>query len=502
MVVLSFLENVKDAASRLIPTPYMDIVVEATKPELPTPQYESVAFLSDSANSSGDAAEDVVRAVRRRITDSDAKVQLLTVLVLGTLIKNCDNALHVEVASQKGLLRDLQNVATRTPCVTEKERMAKEAALALILNLSIWFTGHPDGRLYILTTISDDVRHAIGPNAFEGIQHDTTQLNSSVMRQQQHNPRFNRQSRQSGRQQQQQQQRQRQQGLVVDAVGINFPTEEDLAAMLDCCMTLAEYLNNAKVQPDGSIKPDDVISGFRDKILADHKRVTVLLSSDLKLNNRDTLRDVSDSQSALIQRLQNDVKLHPDQTPAPSQVTDVAPTERYLPQVTTPNPPAAAAASSGGQGVGMTPAMNPPMSQVESVAVPTALEAGTQEAAGEAEGSQPCPVQEASKVMENLFVSAPVTESLALAAETSSREYNNNVDLLLTKADMPPSEPIPSVPEKKEEVLMAGKEENQSKQEETQKQPDPHEKSPEEKSKQPAGEDDEFDAFLEGRLSK
>ncbi|EKF29036.1 hypothetical protein MOQ_007197 [Trypanosoma cruzi marinkellei] len=480
----------------------MDIVVEATKPELSTPQYESVAFLCDSANSSGDAAVDVVRAVRRRITDSDAKVQLLTVLVLGTLMKNCENALHVEVASQKGLLRDLQNVAIRTPCITEKERMAKEAALTLILNLSIWFTGHPDGRLYILTTISDDVRHAIGPNAFEGIQPDTnTQINSLAMRQQQQqrNPRFSRQPRQSGRQQQQ---RQRQQGLIVDAVGINLPTEEDLAAMLDCCMTLAEYLNNAKVQPDGSIKPDDVISGFRDKILADHKRVTVLLSSDLKLDNRDVLRDVFDSQSALIQRLQNDVKSHPDQTPPQSQATDVVPTERYLPRVTTPNPPAAAAASSQGQETGMTPAMNPPMSQVEPVTVPTALEAGTQEAAGEAEKSQPSPAQEASKAMENLFVSAPVTESSVPTAEPPSREYNDNVESLLMKADTVPPEPIQSVVEKKEEVLMAGKEEKQPKQEDAHNPPVSHEKSPEEKNKQPAGEDDEFDAFLEGRLSK
>ncbi|ESL06383.1 hypothetical protein TRSC58_05945 [Trypanosoma rangeli SC58] len=334
MVVLSFLENVRDAATRLIPTPYTDIVEEATQPQLFQPQYGAVSILCSSANSDNDAAADVVRAVRRRITDSDAKVQFLTILVLDALVKNCDAAVHLELASQKGLLRDLQNVATRTSCVTEKERMAKKAALTLILNLSIWFTGHPDGRLYILTTISDDVRHVIGPSAFEGIHPDTnTQIIPAANRlQHRSRPEARRQAKPA------RQRQQRQEGPIVDAVGINYPKEEELAAMLDCCMTLAEYLNNAKVQPDGSIEADDVICGFRKKILEDQKLVAVLLSSDLKLDNRDILLDVSGGQTALLRRLETDVKLSSDQTSAPSRTTDVTATETYFSQVATPTP--------------------------------------------------------------------------------------------------------------------------------------------------------------------
>ncbi|KEG08883.1 hypothetical protein DQ04_06251000 [Trypanosoma grayi] len=392
MVVLSFLESIKDTASRMLPTPYMDIMEDATQPHLALPKYDGVAFLCESADTGEDTAVDVVRAVRRRITDDDPKVKYLTVLVLDALIKGCGRPLHLEVASQKGLLRDLQNIATHTPCITEKERMAKEAALALILNMSIWFTGHPDGRVYILTTISDDVRHAVGPNAFEGINPDTnTHVNVASRRHHQHHA--NSRSRHESRRHRQQQNNPQQ--PVVDAIGINYPTEEELAAMLDCCMTLAEYLNNAKVLPDGSIEVDDVIRGFREKIQADHGMLTVMLSSDLQLPNRDVLRDISDSQSNLVQRLENNGRAEEPHNAAQPPTTDVAVTEEYRPQVVADAPQAEAGQAHRG--------MSPPSSKVEPEAVLQQREASK---AAEAALAAAAP-----NVIEDLFGQAPGTDA-------------------------------------------------------------------------------------------
>ncbi|RNF18496.1 uncharacterized protein Tco025E_04498 [Trypanosoma conorhini] len=484
MVVLSLLENIKDAASRLIPTPYKDIVVEATQPQLSMPREESVSFLCRSANSDSEAAGDVVQAVRQRITESDAKVQFLTVLVLDALVKNCDATVHLAVASQKGLLRDLQNIATRVPCVTEKERMAREAALALILNLSIWFTGHPDGRLYILTTISDDVRHAIGPNAFENVDPDTnTQITLAAnRRQQRRRPEAPGQARQP---RQQQQRRWRQEGPVVDAVGVNYPKEEELAAMLDCCMTLAEYLNNAKVLPDGSIEADDVIRGFREKIVEDHKLVTVLLSSDLKLDNRDVLRDVSDGQVALLRRMETDVLLSRNQTSPPSRAADVAATEMYRPQVVTPTPPAAAME----QGTGIATATNPTAPQVESAAVSTALAMAPPEAVNAVEESKPSAVQETTKAVEDLFVAAPAHANFADPPQAK------------TDAEAPLPTLTASEGNAAEAVVEEGRQPQRG-QERTKDQPGQQEKAKEEKTSQSTGGEDDFDAFLEERLLK
>lgn len=301
MVLLSVLDKAKDMASRLLPTPYLELVEEATEPCLSTPKLSAVTLLCDNANTRAESVADVVRAVRRRIANSDPTVQYLTVIVLESLVKNCNTKLHTEVAAQKGIVKELYNIATRS-ATSEKECLAKEAALALILNFSVWFAGHPNSRLKFLTSVAEAVRRAVGPNAFDGIQPDIdTRLSMAV------GPTGQR-TRPPAKQPNKSIHHPPETGLppgahVVDAIGIVLPTDEELGTMLDVCMTLAEYLNDIKVNEDGSVEMDDVIESILSSIRSSNKLILLILGSDLKPSNREMLVDVCNSQNNLMQRL-------------------------------------------------------------------------------------------------------------------------------------------------------------------------------------------------------
>ncbi|KAH9598018.1 VHS domain [Trypanosoma melophagium] len=443
MVVLSFMEKVRDQASRLLPNDYMETVEEATLPHLMVPERETLMYLCDCVNRSNDAIVDIVRAIRRRITDNDAKVQYLTVLLLNALVRHCVIAFHIELASQKGLLRDLQNIAIRYPCVTEREQLAKDAALELILNLSIWFTGHRDGRLYILASLSDDVRMEAGANAFENIHPDTnTRIEALKIRRQS--------SRQQQQQQQQQSQLQQSTAPIVNAIGVNFPTDEQLAAMVECCTTFAEYMNNANVKGDGSIEVDDVILEFRKKISSDHAKLSLLLGSDLKLTNRDVLTDISNSQTTLLQRLQNGAKsdstkttLPPPQRQQQEKQKVVTPTQQQESEMAAP-----------------AAVQMPPISRVE----PTETQGAT------------------NNVIDDLFETAAATITTTTAGKATAPSSNGTEEVVQSSGDQ-------------ETIEQQPQEEKENENQQTQGEP-----TGQQNEQSPSAEDD-FDAFLEGRSS-
>nr|CCC95655.1 unnamed protein product [Trypanosoma congolense IL3000] len=300
MVSLSLLDRAKDMAARLRSTPYLELVEEATDKRLEAPKPEAVALLCDNVNVREENAADVVRAVRRRMTSSDVTVQYLTILVLETLVKNCGLKLHLEVASQKGLIRDIFKIATSNPS-SEREYLAKEAALVLILNFSVWFAGHPNQNLKFLMTVANAVRREVGPNAFDGISPDVdTRLSMTVgpVRRPNHghSDSVNSSQRTSITE--------IHPGIVAaDTAGIRVPTEEELSNMLDVCVTLAEYLNNATILDDGTIVIDDIIESILSNVRRDNDFLLLLIGSDLILSNRETLVDICNSQSTLIQQL-------------------------------------------------------------------------------------------------------------------------------------------------------------------------------------------------------
>ncbi|CAD2213099.1 hypothetical protein AGDE_13509 [Angomonas deanei] len=312
MIHLSFFEEVKDKAARLIPTAYMEIVEECTAPNLSVPTYDHVNFLCKSVNKNPDCIVDVVRALRRRVVDDNPSVQYLTVLLLESMIKSCHPPFHVEVASQKGMLRDLELLASDPPKISTGMR-AREAALALILNLSVWFAGHPDPRCHILATMANDVRVLSGPNAFTGVTPDT---NTRIITEN-----FN-----PGPPGQRATKKPAERRPLVDAICINLPTDEMISGMLDACVAFSEYLQNAGTLPDGTVRPDEVIVGFQDKIRQDHEYISILLSSNLKVD-RDVLRSISDSQSAVLASMSTTKgeakkeQVHMEAAPQPPQAT-------------------------------------------------------------------------------------------------------------------------------------------------------------------------------------
>ncbi|CCW63842.1 unnamed protein product [Phytomonas sp. EM1] len=333
MVQLSFFEEIADKASRLLPTPYMEIVEECTKPELSVPPYEHVFFLCKKANNKPGEIVDIVRALRRRISDDNFAVKHLMVLLLDVMVRNCGLAFHAEVCAQKGLLRDLVNVATSVP-TSAREVQAHRAALTLVLNLSIWFAGHPDLRCRLLATLANDVRQLAGPNAFDDI---TPNVNARI-----HlgdvppdsgcakSPSAIAGGRGRG-------------GCAalpadaVHAIAIDLPTEERISAMLDTCVALSEYVDNAQVDAQGNVIHDAVVVGFLQKVEEDHNYVTILLSSNLAVD-RDVLRAISDNQANVIDRVR------PRRLAPGAPVSSGPPKERIPTEASSEQPPESQAA--------------------------------------------------------------------------------------------------------------------------------------------------------------
>ncbi|KAG5465837.1 hypothetical protein CUR178_00551 [Leishmania enriettii] len=517
MVQLSLIEEIKDRASRLIPTPYMEIVEECTAPHLLIPTYEHVKFLCETVNRKPEAIVDVVRALRRRIADPDVAVKHLTVQLLESMIKNSSTSFHVEMASQKGLLRDLVAVACMRP-TTGRAMQAKEAALLLTLNLSIWFRGHPAEESYILTTLADDVRSQMGPNCFEGLEpernaHVKVQANTSDRHREQSEKRAgaapgNRAVRLHGHR--------RDKRNIVDAIPIDFPTTERIAAMLDACMTFSEYVSNAEMNPEVQLREDEVVQSYLSRVREDHVYATILLSSNLQLD-RDILQTVTESQSSVLKKVEK-LMTRPrvDTTPAtqqpllPAQPPTLVRTADDTEQRSGDFPPFQATA--------MPPRATPPRAEVASgnaevassspvkVITPTAAAApsvedlfGYTQPVPQATASLPSPPESSTieSVPAPVPSTAPPREETATAAGLAvgdfaadmSAPFNATAPPSLTRAEAieeadaeaeaKPVQPLPAVPESATDVDAAH--------------------SPITTATIPPKDYDEFDAFLEGR---
>lgn len=319
MVHLTFFEDIADKAGLIIPTVYLPIVEECTSPHLTAPTPEHVTFLLEKIKANPDDVGEVLRAFRRRINSDDPAVRNLTIQALDSIIRHGTPHFHNELASHKGLLREIENTAVSSGC-TEPWTRTKRVARALILNLAVWFVNHPNPNCHTLTTIVTDVKQSIGPTAFNGIAPDhSVRLNLPSTHQR-------RPAQRAGAVDVQRLSRDQRAGppssppaatpnqaaaaasslrreRVVDAIPINLPTESSISAMLDTCATLAEYLPNAEVHPvTGAYVRDDVLESFTQKVQEDHSYLATLLSSDLDID-RDVIRSLLDSHAAILQQV-------------------------------------------------------------------------------------------------------------------------------------------------------------------------------------------------------
>ena len=324
MPQLTFMQNMADKASRLLPCSFTEIVEETTSAVLVSPDYENMMFICDQTNARPDNARDVVMAIRRRIDNPNPKVQYFVVILLDTLVKNCYEDLHNEIADTPALQNCLIEIAVRTP-IRDGEFEAKKAALQLILNMSYWFIGATEDKTKMLSKLADEVRQQTSPLAFEDIEADATfQLKRAPARrgaaasaQQQQAAAFrvsrSRQQHHQGGGQGPHQGGQRHQQAhggggsaaaprIVDAIPVFQYTEQEISGMLDACMLLSETINAAE-EEKRSIIGDDLVTSIAVQVRRDHRKLSTLLSSGAQMDNLDVLLSVTDSQTALVQRL-------------------------------------------------------------------------------------------------------------------------------------------------------------------------------------------------------
>jgi len=337
MPELSIVEEMKDKASRVIPTPYSGLAEEATSETLLSADFDKISFMCDSANAKEENTVDVVRAVRRRIDHKSPKVQIFTLALLEHLVKGCGETVHFELAECKGLLRDLVAIATRVP-TREGELEARTTSLALILNLSVWFAGFGGPRCRPLVQLADEVRRKLGEKAFEGIHLET----GVTLRRQVTSTRRAASARQAVSREEEFRQRQQreylriqrdsmmrrtqQQPRIVAAIPVVQPTEESISDQLDACLLLAECLNNTT----GSIIGDETIAGIGTQIRKDNRHLTMLLESGAELANMEMLLSVADSQAAVLQRLAEMVEAQGRQL---SEVAEAPGSQNFVPPV-------------------------------------------------------------------------------------------------------------------------------------------------------------------------
>ena len=311
---LTFMEEMRDKASKMLPTPYQESVDECTSDILLALDYDRAVFLTDSANShQGENVVDVIRAVRKRLENKNKKVQFFTIQLLDTLVKNCGPRVHVEIAESKGLLRDVLTIAVKD-AVKDGEHEAKSASLKMIQNFSVWFANHPVEKLKILRTLVDVVRGKCGPSCFDGIEVDR----SVQLKRMDERPFAAPRSRATPQQQQRQASSRRHQLPLnaqpygpprhVNAIPLICPTENEISGMLDACLLLAEFITNAETSKT-PIVGDDLIANIATQVRRDHRELAGMLQSGAEFPNMDILLSVSDAQVSVVQRLNASIRV-------------------------------------------------------------------------------------------------------------------------------------------------------------------------------------------------
>ena len=106
--------NFKETLGNLFsPSPFQDIVDQATSEYLLTPDWEKNIHIIDQVNLKIENAKEVMRAIRRRTSNSNPKVQFLALTLLEMGVKNCGHVFRAELCQHAELLGDVLKIATR-----------------------------------------------------------------------------------------------------------------------------------------------------------------------------------------------------------------------------------------------------------------------------------------------------------------------------------------------------------------------------------------------------
>ena len=171
----------KDKASGVGGNPFTSQVEAATAVWLTTPDLSQVTGLAAQSNGEEDA-ERVVQAFRRRLSNSDPKVQYLTILALQALVRSGGPRLHLAVAEARPLQKNLVDIALLTNPTKPFHPESRRAAAQFILNCAAWFkprTGNSSSnKLTPLADMATWVRQVNG-SAFNGMVDEPLQGDQS-----------------------------------------------------------------------------------------------------------------------------------------------------------------------------------------------------------------------------------------------------------------------------------------------------------------------------------
>eukprot|EP00906_Rhabdomonas_costata_P011495 RCo016382 len=146
-------------------------VDEATSEFLLSPDWDKNLALVDIVNEKEENAKEVLRAVRKRTSNANPKVQYLALVVLETCVKNCGRHLRGELCQQKDLLADVLKIATKEAHVSG-ERETQEKALHMINSWHNSFRSKPH-----YMPLSALYQQALGRGAnFSGLKDEDTLL--------------------------------------------------------------------------------------------------------------------------------------------------------------------------------------------------------------------------------------------------------------------------------------------------------------------------------------
>ena len=106
--------NFKEKLGHLFaPSPFQEVVDQATSEYLLTPDWEKNINIIDQVNRKMENAKEVLRAIRRRTSNTNPKVQFLALTLLEMGVKNCGHVFRAELCQHAELLGDVLRIATR-----------------------------------------------------------------------------------------------------------------------------------------------------------------------------------------------------------------------------------------------------------------------------------------------------------------------------------------------------------------------------------------------------